>query len=107
MTYPQLLATVRRGNHVPLQCVQAVLSAAGKTDADFIRDLFSGVPHAKVGDPCSSCAGRLKILNSRIVGGRRIQYIGCGSCGHRPIRNKVIGPVVRATLVAKRDSAQV
>lgn len=89
MTYSELLEHVRRGNHVPLECVQAVLSAAGKTSDAFLADLFSCLTSAKPGDVCS-CGGKLRVVNTRVIGQHRIRYLACGSCGQRPAKNKQI-----------------
>lgn len=49
-------------------------------------------------DPCPipACPGHLIVANSRIRGEYRIRFLACKLCGHRPIDNKVLIPLVYA-----------
>ena len=41
------------------------------------------------GQPCEKCRrGYYVVLDSFVKGTRRIQYLGCRRCGHRPAENK-------------------
>ena len=55
----------------------------------------------KSGDPCERCGGRVQVVNTRVRGEHRIQYLGCRACGWRPAANKLVIPLrffeVRAT----------
>ena len=93
MTYRDLVKAIRSGSLAGVDggIARQILADAGKTADDLMGDLFAG-GSCLPGDPCPSCNGWLKILNSRIVAGRRVQYVGCGSCGFRPRGNKLVGP---------------
>ena len=46
----------------------------------------------KPGDPCP-CGHYLIVVNSKLVGDTRVQYVGCRRCGYRPVGNKVVVPL--------------
>lgn len=45
---------------------------------------------------CPKCNSVVQVVNTRIVGGSRIRYIGCRGCGYRPPHNKRIVPLIYA-----------
>ena len=88
MTYRDLIRSLQRGEQPPVDDVEAVLRAAGKTAGDLVRDWLRDPP-PRPGDRCARCGGTIKVLNTRrICLNLRAQYVGCGTCGFRPPRNK-------------------
>jgi len=87
MTYGSMVRRLQRGGRVPVAEIERVLAAEGRTADDLIRDWLRDPP-PRPGDRCSSCGGKYVVTNTRVAAGRRIRYLGCRSCGHRPARNK-------------------
>ena len=43
------------------------------------------------GTPCPRCpAGRLTVVNTKLIGSTRVRYVGCRQCGYRPDGNKIV-----------------
>jgi len=93
MNYQDLLSAVRNGRLPALADAQAILVSAGKTSEEFLTDLFVNAPPVRTGAPCPRCGSRFKVLNSRLLAGRRVRYVGCGRCGFRPLGNKQVSKV--------------
>lgn len=47
------------------------------------------------GDPCEQpgCGGHLVTYSSRVDGERRVRYLHCKTCQHRPQNNKWVLPL--------------
>lgn len=90
LTYRSLVRQLQRGERPDLDAIGSALAAAGKQAGDLLADVYRDPP-PRPGDPCPACdSGRLAILNTRLVLGTRVQYVGCRRCGFRPVRNKLL-----------------
>jgi len=96
--YARLVGILRTGQRVPLAEIDGVLSAAGRSDRDLIRDALSGPaePPAQPGDPCPlpTCPGSLVIYNSKRRRSVQVQYLRCNRCGARPPGGKRAVPAL-------------
>lgn len=89
MTYAELVQALRTRQTFDPATIDATLAAAGVPASQLVLDLFAG-SQAAPGDQCPRCLGQIKVLNTRRHAGRRVQYLGCGQCGFRPPRNKLV-----------------
>ena len=58
------------------------------------------------GDLCPSCGAQIQVVNTRIIGTQRVRYLGCRSCGYRPVKNKIIIPLEYAPPRVATSSTQ-
>ncbi len=87
--YTSMCRIVRGGGRLPAATVRRVLNAASKTPDDYLTDTCPGTAdRAMSGDPCD-CGARLVVIDSRVIGGRRVRRLGCKACGHREGRKLV------------------
>ncbi len=91
--YAGLVRALQSGNRIDGGTIQRFLRDAGRTADELLTDAFGTADRLRSGDPCGNCGGHLTIVDSRVKAGRRIQFLGCRSCGFRPDDNKRIGNV--------------
>ena len=87
--YAGLVRALQSGNRIPNGTIQRILTAVGRTSDDLLADAFGSADRAISGDPCPDCDGTLIVIDSRVVGDRRVRRLGCRGCGYREGRKLV------------------
>lgn len=85
--FASLVAAIKSGARVDIAEIAGILSVSGRSHADLVSSLVSRSQSAQPGDACD-CGGRVGVYCTRRVGGRRVQYLRCRSCGAKPANNK-------------------
>jgi len=92
--YENLARHLRNGHRETPTTIRKTLKKAGKTHENLVYDVFAGPGVGpQSGDPCPKCkTGRLRVYASRRSTRVVKQYLGCGSCKHKPTNNTRVVP---------------
>jgi RecJ-like exonuclease len=85
--FQSLVLAIRSGARVDMSEIAGILAVSGRSHADLVSSLVSRSQSAQPGDTCD-CGGRVGVYCTRRVGGRRVQYLACRTCGAKPANNK-------------------